>query len=349
MLPSGRDSKRRPRKVTSAMASRGERTPARHAAVYSPALWPIIAPGAIPQDSRSLATAYSVGKSAGSVSPGDSRRSLAAAASEGPASRSARSVAPKRLVETGEALVDRLPVDGFARVELGPHPPVLRSAPREHEDDLGRLGLRLARHDALAVLSIERVGGVARRLARRWRDGMRTPFDPTAACRRRPRGRGPGARAGAPPGSGSPGRARRASGPTGPARGARPGCVAAGPLADDSGLDRGGRRLLHEDVSVGAPGAERGDPGDTALSGRIGPFPEALVHEEGTADELDLGIRTPVMQARRDLAMSQREHRLDEAAHAGGFARVTDVRLERADGAELRPVGRAPGTPRSAP
>ena len=79
MPPGARVSNRRPRTLTSDKAASYDSTPARHAATYSPMLWPIIASGVMPHDISRLASAYSVANSVGNASDGASRRLLAAA------------------------------------------------------------------------------------------------------------------------------------------------------------------------------------------------------------------------------------------------------------------------------
>ena len=55
----------RPRAATSASASWSENTPARHAATYSPMLWPMNADGRTPQRIHNCASAYSITNNAG--------------------------------------------------------------------------------------------------------------------------------------------------------------------------------------------------------------------------------------------------------------------------------------------
>ena len=73
MPPGGSSSNSRPRSVTSASASSRLKTPARHAATYSPMLWPIRDSGWMLQDAHSRPSAYSTLKSAGSPTDGRGR------------------------------------------------------------------------------------------------------------------------------------------------------------------------------------------------------------------------------------------------------------------------------------
>ncbi len=69
MAPAGSGCINRPRAATSARASSREKTPARHAATYSPRLWPSIASGRMPHSIHSRASAYSTAKRAGWARP----------------------------------------------------------------------------------------------------------------------------------------------------------------------------------------------------------------------------------------------------------------------------------------
>src|SRR5690349_4428030 len=89
------------------------------------------------------------------------------------------------------------------------------------------------------------------------------------------------------------------------------------------------RRFLEDDVRVGATGAEAGDA-RAARPVRL-PGRKARVDEERAVLEPRLRIRLLVEQARRELAVNQRLHRLDEARDARGLAGVPDVGLDRAD------------------
>ena len=79
--PGGSDSNKSPRNATSATASSRVITPARHAAVYSPRLCPIMRSGFNPKDSRSRAMAYSVANRAGRAYAGRSRSPASASPS----------------------------------------------------------------------------------------------------------------------------------------------------------------------------------------------------------------------------------------------------------------------------
>ena len=95
------------------------------------------------------------------------------------------------------------------------------------------------------------------------------------------------------------------------------------------------------DVGVGAAGAEAGDAGD-ARAARPGlPRAQLGVDEERAVREVGLRVGLLEVEAGRDLAVLQRQHRLDERGDAGGLAGVADVRLQRTDRAELPVVGAA--------
>ncbi len=108
------------------------------------------------------------------------------------------------------------------------------------------------------------------------------------------------------------------------------------------GARRGGRRtcrhLLQHHMRVGAADAEGAHPG--APRHRPGrPVAQPVVDKKRRAREVDARIRPLEVQARRDLPMLQGEHRLDQAGDAGRRVEVPDVRLDRADGAELPALG----------
>jgi hypothetical protein len=75
--PGAADCIRRPRAATSASASGSVMTPARHAATYSPRLWPIMADGVTPHDIHNCASAYSTANSAGCATAAWINRSAA--------------------------------------------------------------------------------------------------------------------------------------------------------------------------------------------------------------------------------------------------------------------------------
>ena len=104
------------------------------------------------------------------------------------------------------------------------------------------------------------------------------------------------------------------------------------------------RRFLDDEVRIRAAGAERGDAGDArqpaSVDDRRVPRPQGLVDHERRAGEVDVWIESRGMQRRHDLAMAQLQQHLGQACDAGGGLGVTDVRLDRTDGAEAR-VGRA--------
>ena len=58
--------------------------------------------------------------------------------------------------------------------------------------------------------------------------------------------------------------------------------------------------------------------------------------------EVDGRVRRSIVHRRRDGAVLQREHRLDQPGDAGRAGQVAEVRLHRADAAEPAPVGASP-------
>jgi hypothetical protein len=90
MAPRGSCCIRRPRAAISIKASGREKTPATHAATYSPMLCPIIARGCSPQLIHNRANAYSIVNSAGWVSAVCSNRAAASSLSAAAGNRSQR-------------------------------------------------------------------------------------------------------------------------------------------------------------------------------------------------------------------------------------------------------------------
>ena len=104
-----------------------------------------------------------------------------------------------------------------------------------------------------------------------------------------------------------------------------------------------GRRLLDDDVGVGAADPERADPGAPDTAARL-PRLQAIDDEERRRIERDPRVGRAEVDRRWQLAVLEREHGLDQAGHAGRDLEVTEVRLDRADRARSpgRGAERAP-------
>ena len=105
-----------------------------------------------------------------------------------------------------------------------------------------------------------------------------------------------------------------------------------------AGVAANRRRLLQDDVGVGAAEAEGAHPRPPRLLARR-PVGQLRGDVDRRGGEVELGVRGPVVEGRRDLAVLERQHRLDQPGHAGGDVQVTQVRLHRADGAEAAALG----------
>ena len=91
-------------------------------------------------------------------------------------------------------------------------------------------------------------------------------------------------------------------------------------------------------MGIRAAEAEGADAGAARL---VGPLPLAQlgVDEERARLEVDLRVGGAEVDARRDALVMQRQRGLDDAGHTGRGVEMADVRLQRADGAVLAPVG----------
>ncbi len=94
--------------------------------------------------------------------------------------------------------------------------------------------------------------------------------------------------------------------------------------------------LLQDHVRVGTAHAEGTDAGAPGTAFAL-PRPQLGVHEEGAVGEADRRIRAGDVQGRRDEAVLDGEHRLDQPGDAGRGVQVAQVRLHRAEGAVSRP------------
>ena len=97
---------RRARRATRRSASSRAKTPARHAATYSPRLWPIIAAGCMPQVIHSRASAYSMTNSAGWVTGSVSMRAARPPPASGGGIEDRAQVSPEIGLSTSQAFVD---------------------------------------------------------------------------------------------------------------------------------------------------------------------------------------------------------------------------------------------------
>ncbi len=213
-----------------------------------------------------------------------------------------------------------------AVVEPGRHPDVLRTAPREHERDTRRVVGRLLDRGAAAVLAAQlddRIGDVgggddatmAHRPSpgdERGSDVGQVGFGVRLQVRRQPLG-------------GVGHRLRIATGDH-------------EHLFGDGRLGgRELRRLLDDDVGVGATDTERADPGPP----RPGGLPRrgfAGQHERCALD-VEQCTRCTVVRHRRERAVAHRLHDLDQARRTGGGVEVADVGFRRHQPAEPR-IGR---------
>jgi len=105
------------------------------------------------------------------------------------------------------------------------------------------------------------------------------------------------------------------------------------------------RRLLEDGMGIRAADAEGADARSErarACAGLRLPRLQARVDIERRTGEVDARIRPAVVEAGRNLAMLERQGRLDEAGDARRGVQMPNVRLERADGAELPVCGALP-------
>ena len=102
------------------------------------------------------------------------------------------------------------------------------------------------------------------------------------------------------------------------------------------GRRRGGR-LLDDDVGVRPADAEGVDAGPARAV--RGPRRRPVGDEERRLLPIDLGVGLAEVQARRQGAVPQHLHDLDEARDTRRGVEVADVRLDGADGAEARALG----------
>ncbi|RPK55168.1 hypothetical protein EES42_42625 [Streptomyces sp. ADI95-17] len=97
------------------------------------------------------------------------------------------------------------------------------------------------------------------------------------------------------------------------------------------------RRLLQDHVRVGAAHTERGNGGAARLA-RLGPLHRLREQLDGPCRPVHVRGRLIDVQGARQHAFAHRHDHLDDARHACGARRVTDVRLQRAQ-PERPPAG----------
>ncbi len=90
------------------------------------------------------------------------------------------------------------------------------------------------------------------------------------------------------------------------------------------------RRLLQNDVGIGATDAERAHP--RPPRSRLPPGGRHDRHVERAGRQVDLRVRALEVQARRDHPALDRERRLEERGHARRRVEMPEIALERADG-----------------
>src|SRR5215813_8981456 len=94
-----------------------------------------------------------------------------------------------------------------------------------------------------------------------------------------------------------------------------------------------GRRLLEHGVRVGASDAQRVDASAARATCR-GPGRQAIADPERTRREVYGRVRSLITERGRDLAVLERQRRLDQTNNTGSSIEMSDVRLHRADKAE---------------
>ena len=162
--PGGSAAASRPRATTMRAASSSEKTPATHAAAYSPKLCPITAAGSMPHERQSAASAYSIAKSAGCAYSVRSVRSIVVRRED-----TSRKSGREDGRATTHARVERIAERRRRVVQRATHARVLRSLPREQKRD-ARVGRSNSRDDPRMLVArkprIEPCGERSRAFAR---------------------------------------------------------------------------------------------------------------------------------------------------------------------------------------
>ncbi len=239
-------------------------------------------------------------------------------------------------LERCQPLVHPVAEDRLGLIEIARHARVLRTAAGEQEHCLrhiaGRVIHRLVGEDAARIASLDQIGSLrtglghqnpAPRMGRAallQRIGhicqIEIGVGPEMVCQRR-RVR----------------IERRAAGP-------RKTEHLEGPVGQGPGLLC--RRLLKDHMGIGAADAQRVDAGPARALPVPLPFPvrKRVGDTEGAGLELDRRVGFLVSKARRDLAVMDGQRRLDQARHPCRRIEVADIRLDRADAAEVPRIGR---------
>jgi hypothetical protein len=102
--------------------------------------------------------------------------------------------------------------------------------------------------------------------------------------------------------------------------------------------------FLQHHVRVRATGAKRADTGAArifaALDQRARPGSQRALQDERAVREIDLRVQRVRVQRRRQLRMPELHQHLGDAGQAGSAFAMADIRLDRADRAELPVLGR---------
>ena len=92
-----------------------------------------------------------------------------------------------------------------------------------------------------------------------------------------------------------------------------------------------GWRLFENHVRIGPAETERADAGEASRRQRRATAVPSRESPAGSAPQLDVRVRLAEVQVRRNLAVLQREHDLDEPGDAGRRLEMADVGLDRSD------------------
>ncbi len=104
-------------------------------------------------------------------------------------------------------------------------------------------------------------------------------------------------------------------------------------------MGRRERRLLEHHVRVRAPDPERAHPRAARDVAHARPVGQGRVDAERAGLEIDARVRAREVEARRERAVLERQHRLDEPGHPGRRVQMADIALHRAERAESAPIG----------
>ncbi len=341
IAPEGIDCISRPRTAISCRPSSSSKTPATHAATYSPTLCPSTKLGLTPQERHSSASDHSSAKIAGCARLVCSSccRTVASSQAGGKAApgASAPGVAQKQVAAIERGAEYRLSV-----VKLPAHSHVLRALPCEHERNPRRVL-------ALALCDLKPRRGLAVRVCLKRRARLLAAL---GRCNQ------PGFAVSAA-GIGREGNvAKRGVGMLAQIAVKALRQLAQGRLAPrrerqqmqraiDLRTGRQGRRrcLFQNDVGIGAAESKRAGSRDPRSAQRLpGHVLGCHLHRQlGPGNER---VRRPKMQVCGDLAVLERNDHLEQSGHPGGGFQVAQVCLHRAD--QERPFD-GPARARTAP